>query len=259
MRSLRALHVSALFILAACLCLVLSVFGISSASAASGQIGDFAFRGEPGLFIVHSDGTGLRQLTFKYNDYSPAWSPDGHSVAFTRDGSLWVLALGHAPRRITAGSDPTWSPDGRRLAYTKIVSGSLSDIFVVPASGGTPKRLSYFAAGGCSGSQPTWSPLGPIAFIRTPVTGTCVGGVVEKTLADSRVHILVPDATASDPAYTADGRHLLYQTPCDIESGICNSNGQVGWETTAAGTRTTSCPVSTDAKRVSPASNPWFR
>ncbi len=89
------------------------------------------------------------------------WSPSGAEMACSSlgDGTLYVLgANGENPRRVTKpGHDiahsVAWSPDGKRLAYVvgnaEFVSwgGTLgniaaSSIWVVPASGGDPTRVS---------------------------------------------------------------------------------------------------------------------
>lgn len=237
MKGVRGLHLAVAFVTATCLALALASSTASAATAGAGTAGDLVFTyadGQPGLFIVHADGSGLRRLTTQV-DSAPAWSPNGRSIAFTRAGSVWVLTLGHAPRRMTAGSDPTWSADGTRLAYTRVITGRLTDIFVVPASGGTPHRVTFAAVDGCSASQPAWSPLGPIAFVRTPGTGSCAAGIAE-TSVGGPARTVVPDPTAYGPSYTSDGRHLLYVAVCDANTnGDCNTIFQAGWEATATG------------------------
>jgi Tol biopolymer transport system component len=58
------------------------------------------------------------------NAKDPAWSPDGHWIAFIREESynqylteeVWVVpARGGEPHRMVAGGFPSWSADGRRL------------------------------------------------------------------------------------------------------------------------------------------------
>lgn len=39
------------------------------------------------LWMIHSDGTGLRQLTRDYNASDAAWAPNGRSIAFARNDS----------------------------------------------------------------------------------------------------------------------------------------------------------------------------
>jgi Tol biopolymer transport system component len=58
-----------------------------------------------------------RRLTRKGGE-QPSWSPHGRSIAFTRDGHVYVAAAkGGKARRLTKGFNPVWSPDGRQIAF----------------------------------------------------------------------------------------------------------------------------------------------
>ena len=83
------------------------------------------------LFAVNSDGTGERELALSSNgdDYDPALSPDGKTVAFIsdRDGNpeVYVGSIdGSVALRLTvtpdaAESAPAWSPDGNWIAFVR--------------------------------------------------------------------------------------------------------------------------------------------
>src|ERR1044071_9584042 len=67
------------------------------------------------------------------------------SVAFAYAGDVWTVPRsGGQARRITATpgveGDAHFSPDGSQIALTAPVGGN-SDIYVVSAAGGEPKRL----------------------------------------------------------------------------------------------------------------------
>jgi len=77
--------------------------------------------------------------------------PDIHGdrVVFVYAGDLYVVsAEGGMARRITTGkgyeSFPRFSPDGSLIAFTGQYDGN-TEVFVVPAEGGIPKRLTYTA------------------------------------------------------------------------------------------------------------------
>jgi len=60
---------------------------------------------------MHSDGHAQRRLTENGGD--PAWSPDGHAIAFERNGEIYVMrADGTRLRRLTRSpsedSFPGW-------------------------------------------------------------------------------------------------------------------------------------------------------
>jgi Tol biopolymer transport system component len=92
------------------------------------------------------------------NDTEAVWSPDGSRVAFQSDrrGMPGLYVLDVATRRVTPlvegpglAQFPAWSPDGKSIVYsyahfTKTAWEGQPDgynLFLVPASGGTPRRL----------------------------------------------------------------------------------------------------------------------
>ena len=95
---------------------------------------------EGGLFAVR-DGR-LNQLTEDPTDTEPAFSPDGTSIAFVRDGHLFsVRADGSGLRQLTSGSaldsKPTVSPDGRLVVFERrLTAGAPADLYTVRAHGG---------------------------------------------------------------------------------------------------------------------------
>jgi hypothetical protein len=53
-------------------------------------------------------------------------SPDGHHLAYTVDGEIWIVATqaGSIPRKVGKGAVPEWSPDSTHLAYYSTQSGT---------------------------------------------------------------------------------------------------------------------------------------
>jgi len=112
-----------------------------------------AFSGTHGgltdLYLVNSDGSGLRQLTNdEYGDLQPAWSPDGKRLAFATDRSpetnlsvlkfsKWRIAVMDLqsgtievlPNQGGMNLNPAWSPDGRQLAFVSDRTG-IPNIFL---------------------------------------------------------------------------------------------------------------------------------
>src|SRR5262249_12287704 len=68
-------------------------------------------------------------------------------IVFVYGGDLWSVAKeGGAARRLTAGNGmaarPLFAPDGSDIAFTGTYDGN-ADVYVIPATGGTPRRLTY--------------------------------------------------------------------------------------------------------------------
>lgn len=121
-----------------------------------------------GLHVMRADGSGRRRLTPRYlvvaeNEGGVAWSPDGSRITFEAAQSLqtgiWVVgADGSRLRQLARGRDPAWSPRGDLIAY----HGN-TGIFVIPARGGRPRRITRSANDGLH----AWSPDGrTLAFLR---------------------------------------------------------------------------------------------
>ena len=78
---------------------------------------------------------------------NPVISPDGQHMAFNFQGDIWTAAInGQNAKRITVheayDTNPLWSYDGTSIAFESDRYGN-SDIYVVPAQGGLPKRITF--------------------------------------------------------------------------------------------------------------------
>ena len=76
---------------------------------------------------------------------SPALSAE--HLAFVYAGEIWIAGRdGKSARRLTSATgeegEPVFSPDGRWLAFNASYEGN-ADVYVVPAEGGVPTRLTY--------------------------------------------------------------------------------------------------------------------
>jgi Tol biopolymer transport system component len=99
---------------------------------------------ETGLATVNVDGTGHRPVRSLSNeDWSPAWSPDGNTIAFNSEahGKAEIYAMrtdGTGIRRLTRNVvrdfDPVWPPDGEQILFTTGRTG-LDEVYRMNADG----------------------------------------------------------------------------------------------------------------------------
>ena len=105
--------------------------------------------GHANLWVVRTDGTRARQITFERDPAitigMPRWSPAGDAIAYIVNQSreypqLWTIRPdGRGARKLVErGLWPGWSADGRWLYYTPNVDGEQYTIEKIPATGGSP-------------------------------------------------------------------------------------------------------------------------
>jgi dipeptidyl aminopeptidase/acylaminoacyl peptidase len=179
--------------------------------------GDGFLRGERShLYLFDVESKKAEILTpGKFEEESPAWSPNGQQIAFIRthgeadwekmpNRDLFVVdaKAGAQPRRLTTttaeeSGRPAWSPDGRQIAYLlgDEVRNSAYDqaqLMVIPASGGQPRSLTQTLDRPVSSG--VWSSDGSTLFF-TIVDDRAVhlgkvaagGGPVQRVLEGRRV------------------------------------------------------------------------
>jgi len=78
----------------------------------------FADRG--GLYVVRTNGTGLKRLTTGA-DTNPVWAPNDSEIVFVRTRSLWRMNTDgtHRRRLLANATSPSWSPGATRIAFVR--------------------------------------------------------------------------------------------------------------------------------------------
>jgi serine/threonine protein kinase len=181
---------------------------------------------EEDLFLVRTDGTGLRQLTHEgHRDRGPRWSPDGQQVAFfskrTGNQEIWTASIdGRAQRQLTylAGPNvvwPVWSPKGERLIYSIFGLSSFLMEIGKPWGKQTPADLPRWNRDGEIFYAWSWSPDGQkLAGFLQRADGE-YPGIVLYDLA-SRSYEKLTDS-GIEPVWFSDGRRLLFNRDGKID------------------------------------------
>ncbi len=172
-------------------------------------------------------------------DNSPAISPDGRSVVFSRSveatassTDLFVMPFdGGRPTRISVARGsingaPSWSIDGRRVAFNSDRSGR-SEIYVADADGTNATLLSADAFGERGlRTDPSWSPDGRMLAYASMVGGSMQ--ILTINLRDRTVRQLTSDGNNKSPSWAPDGQHIVFSSNrsgteqlwiVDVESG----------------------------------------
>jgi TolB protein len=180
------------------------------------------FQAGKGWLYLQEMATGKRvalSTTGTALDFTPAFSPDGQTMAFSRateEGTdLYTINVKSncCLRRLTVGrfSDnlsPTFSPDGQRIAFVSTRPG-LPQIYVMAADGTDQQLFAPFDYGVTGSSNaPEWSPDGQSVAFHRDVAGTLQVFVLD--VRTRTVRQLTSVGRNEDPTWAPDSRHLAF-------------------------------------------------
>ncbi len=142
----------------------------------------------------------LRQPTIHEND-----------VVFVYANDLWKASInGGIAIRLTSDdgyeSNPHFSNDGKWIAFTAQYDGN-SDVFVIPSSGGEPKRLTYHSAGDFVQG---WTPNGDVLFRSNREGRPTQTSKFFTVSTNGELPIALDIPRAAYGEMSSDGKHVAY-------------------------------------------------
>ena len=150
--------------------------------------------------------------------------PDVHGdqVVFCYAGDIWKASIkGGMALRLTAHPGvevfPRFSPDGKWIAFTGQYDGD-EQVYVMPADGGTPKKLTYYPAEGPLSPRwgydnivYGWSPDGASILFRSLRYGYPEHpGQLYTVNKDGGPAVALPMPRAGAGDFSPDGKRLVY-------------------------------------------------
>ena len=150
------------------------------------------------------------------------WSPDGKFLAIREShgdkAHSWIALLSLddlSTRQLTtpSGQDldyaPSFSPDGSTVAFVRsILAGMVSDLYVVPVTGGEPKRVTFDHR--AIFGQPSWTPDGRELVYASDLAG--LPGLFRVSVSGGTPQrIAGVGAGAECPSVSRRGHELVFQ------------------------------------------------
>ncbi len=159
----------------------------------------------------------------------PAFSPDGSRIAFVWNSEkednfdIYVQLINAGPPlRLTSdpGRDiaPAWTPDGSHIAFTRIhgIAGGERTIFLIPAMGGTERKLLSIntASESWLAARLSWSPDGKLLAFSGKESPQSMASIFLLAVETLEQRQLTPPPLAgysdTNPAFSPDGKTLAF-------------------------------------------------
>jgi len=167
------------------------------------------------FYILSPSGGSPRRVSSEsFDEFAPAWSPDGSRFAFVAAPSgnedIFVMdAQGNARRQLTSTDcqdwSPSWSPDGRTLVFNSRRDGN-AEIYLMDTDGNNIRRLTNTAE---ADTLPDWSPDGrKITFVSARDGDAEI--YVMNADGSSQTRLTTSPGDDSLPTWSPDGKKIAF-------------------------------------------------
>ena len=156
----------------------------------------------------------LVQLTFGGEvDYAskPVWSPDGSKIAFTKEGSIYIMDAEDGSNQTLLVNRsyydycPDWSPDGNKILFASQINQGY-DIFMVDIDGTNLINITNTDGPFNRESDPSWSPDGNqmVYTLEERVYKIDIDGT-------NKIQLTNDDICSDYPIWSPDGNQITYR------------------------------------------------
>jgi serine/threonine protein kinase len=170
--------------------------------------------GKPSVYSVAPEGGASRKII--EGARNPNWSWDGKRLVFERDYDVWTAngdgsdqsRIEGVPSTELLLSDrmPAFSPDSSLIAFFQNEKGPIGDYWIIPASGGEARRLTFDSI---FGGAPTWTPDGRFLIFPSQRAGSMTLWRVSVE-GQQPEPVLLSAGEDTAPEISRDGRKLIY-------------------------------------------------